>query len=70
MLKIKTSYFFLCIRPLPDIDTLLQEWSPDVEDALKEEGIPPAELDCDLSTYVDIACGSVYILCSDHSFQC
>lgn len=45
-------------RPLPDIDTLLQEWSPDVEDVLREEGIPPAELDCDLSTYVDVACGN------------
>nr|SVE93316.1 EOG090X0FP3 [Moina brachiata] len=50
-------------KPLPDIDTLLQEWSPDVEDVLREEGVPPAELDCDLSTYVDIACEINFYRC-------
>nr|SVE73877.1 EOG090X0FP3 [Daphnia atkinsoni] len=43
-------------KPLPDIDTLLQEWNPDVEDILIEEKILPANLNCDLLFYTDLAC--------------
>lgn len=43
-------------KPMPDIDYLMQEWPPEVEEMLKECGIPTAEFDCDLSTYVDICC--------------
>ncbi|XP_059081846.1 intraflagellar transport protein 46 homolog [Tigriopus californicus] len=44
-------------KPMPDIDFLMQEWPPEMEEMLKETGIPTAELDCDLATYVDISCG-------------
>ncbi|XP_057378481.1 intraflagellar transport protein 46 homolog isoform X1 [Daphnia carinata] len=44
-------------KPLPDIDTLLQEWNPDVEDILSEDKILPANLNCDLNFYTDVACG-------------
>ncbi|XP_073987630.1 intraflagellar transport 46 isoform X2 [Rhodnius prolixus] len=41
-------------RPMPDIDTLMQEWPPDFEQKLNEVGLPLEELDVDLLTYVDI----------------
>nr|SVE71368.1 EOG090X0FP3 [Daphnia similis] len=44
-------------KPLPDIDALLQEWNPDVEDILSEDKILPSNLNCDLSFYTDVACG-------------
>nr|SVE94557.1 EOG090X0FP3 [Simocephalus serrulatus] len=45
-------------KSLPDIDTLLQEWNPEVEEVLGEESaVLPPNLDCDLSSYIDIACG-------------
>nr|SVE87072.1 EOG090X0FP3 [Daphnia similis] len=43
-------------KPLPDIDALLQEWNPDVEDLLSEDKILPSNLNCDLSFYIDVAC--------------
>nr|SVE90203.1 EOG090X0FP3 [Daphnia sinensis] len=43
-------------KPLPDIDALLQEWNPDVEDILSEDKILPSNLNCDLSFYIDVAC--------------
>nr|SVE74500.1 EOG090X0FP3 [Daphnia barbata] len=45
-------------KPLPDIDTLLQEWNPDVEEILSEDTILPSNLNCDLLTYIDLACVS------------
>lgn len=39
---------------MPDIDQLMQEWSSDVEQAIAEVGIPPEDLDCDLTSYIDI----------------
>ena len=39
---------------MPDIDKLMQEWPPEFEELLKEVDLPTADLDCDLSTYVDI----------------
>nr|SVE75446.1 EOG090X0FP3 [Daphnia dolichocephala] len=42
-------------KPLPDIDTLLQEWNPDVEEVLSEDIILPSNLNCDLLTYIDLA---------------
>jgi len=41
---------------MPDIDSLIQEWPPQLEDLLKNISLPSSELDCDLSTYVDIVC--------------
>lgn len=43
-------------KNMPDIDTLMQEWHPSLEEMLKEVGLPTAELECDLSQYVDIVC--------------
>ncbi|CAL8122602.1 unnamed protein product [Orchesella dallaii] len=43
-------------KPMPDIDLLIQEWPPQVEELLKNISLPSAELDCDLATYVDIVC--------------
>nr|SVE76079.1 EOG090X0FP3 [Daphnia hispanica] len=43
-------------KPLPDIDTLLQEWNPDVEDVLCEDKILPSNLNCDLLSFIDLAC--------------
>ncbi len=49
--------FSFANRPLPDIDTLLQEWSAEVEDILSEDTLLPSDLDCDLTDYIDVACG-------------
>jgi hypothetical protein len=48
-------------RPMPDIDSLMQEWPADVEQQLRETGLPIVDLDCDLPQYVDIVC-SKYIM--------
>ena len=53
MCKVKLSHEMnLCITKL--IKT--QEWPPQVEDILRETGIPTADFECDVSTYVDIIC--------------
>ena len=44
-------------KPMPDIDWLMQEWPPQVEEVLKETGIPTADFECDVASYVDIICG-------------
>ncbi|KAG8234188.1 hypothetical protein J437_LFUL007348 [Ladona fulva] len=43
-------------RPMPTTDSLMQEWPADFEEELKKFEIPPADLDCNLSHYVDIIC--------------
>ncbi|XP_069732401.1 intraflagellar transport protein 46 homolog isoform X2 [Phaenicophaeus curvirostris] len=43
-------------RPMPDIETLMQEWSPEFEELLGKVGLPTAELDCALADYVDLIC--------------
>ncbi|CAF2395189.1 unnamed protein product [Rotaria sp. Silwood2] len=43
-------------KPMPDIDSLMQEWPAQFEELLKETSVPPAEADIDLATYADIAC--------------
>ncbi|CAF3780686.1 unnamed protein product [Rotaria magnacalcarata] len=43
-------------KPMPDIDSLMQEWPVQFEELLKETSVPPADVDTDLATYVDIAC--------------
>ncbi|CAH2319532.1 intraflagellar transport 46 homolog isoform X2 [Pelobates cultripes] len=42
---------------MPDIDTLMQEWPPEFEELLGKVGLPTADLDCDLPTYIDVICG-------------
>lgn len=46
---------------MPEVDTLMQEWPTNVEQQLQQLGVPPADLDCDLSTYVDIICGELFV---------
>ncbi|XP_071883767.1 intraflagellar transport protein 46 homolog isoform X2 [Anas platyrhynchos] len=43
-------------RPMPDIETLMQEWSPEFEELLGKVGLPTAEMNCDLAEYVDMIC--------------
>ncbi|XP_017297614.1 intraflagellar transport protein 46 homolog isoform X2 [Kryptolebias marmoratus] len=43
-------------RPVPDIDSLMQEWAAELEDLLGRLQLPPARLDCSLSQYADIIC--------------
>jgi intraflagellar transport protein 46 len=43
-------------KQMPDIDSLMQEWPANVEQQLRETGLPIADLDCDLPQYVDIIC--------------
>lgn len=42
---------------MPDIDSLMQEWPPEVEVALQDQGLPPPDLDCSLESYIDMLCG-------------
>nr|CAD7453184.1 unnamed protein product [Timema tahoe] len=43
-------------RSMPDIDGLMQEWPSDLEQQLREVGLPTDDLDCDLPSFVDIIC--------------
>ncbi|XP_030648926.1 intraflagellar transport protein 46 homolog isoform X2 [Chanos chanos] len=44
-------------RPMPDIDTLMQEWPPEFEELLGKISLPTADINCDLAEYIDIICG-------------
>ncbi|GBM47088.1 Intraflagellar transport protein 46 [Araneus ventricosus] len=44
-------------RNMPDIETLMQEWPPEFEEALNQFGIPSAEMDSSLEEYVELICG-------------
>ena len=41
---------------MPEIDYLMQEWPPEVENSLKRLKLPSADLDCTLQAYSDIVC--------------
>ncbi|XP_072469163.1 intraflagellar transport protein 46 homolog isoform X2 [Notamacropus eugenii] len=43
-------------RPMPDIDTLMQEWSPEFEELLGKVSLPTADIDCSLAEYIDMIC--------------
>lgn len=43
-------------RPMPDIDNLMEQWPPQVEDKLNELQLELSRLDCDLPQLVDIVC--------------
>ncbi|XP_029139353.1 intraflagellar transport protein 46 homolog [Protobothrops mucrosquamatus] len=43
-------------RPMPDIDTLMQEWTPEFEELLGKVSLPTAEVNCSLAEYTDIIC--------------
>uniref|UniRef100_A0A671N5E7 Intraflagellar transport protein 46 homolog n=1 Tax=Sinocyclocheilus anshuiensis TaxID=1608454 RepID=A0A671N5E7_9TELE len=48
-------------RPMPDIDSLMQEWPPEFEELLGKVNLPTADIDCDLAEYVDIMCGKLQV---------
>ncbi|CAN2387919.1 intraciliary transport [Pristimantis euphronides] len=41
-------------RPMPEVETLMQEWPSEFEERLGKISLPTAELDCDLPTYIDM----------------
>ncbi|XP_066495550.1 intraflagellar transport protein 46 homolog isoform X2 [Tiliqua scincoides] len=43
-------------RPMPDIDTLMQEWSPEFEELLGKVSLPTAEINSSLAEYADLIC--------------
>ncbi|XP_057302376.1 intraflagellar transport protein 46 homolog isoform X2 [Hydractinia symbiolongicarpus] len=43
-------------KNMPDIETLMQEWPPEFEEMLKNVNLPSADLDCELTEYIDIIC--------------
>lgn len=43
-------------KTMPNIDSLMQVWSPEFEELLKEVSLPSPELNVDLNTYTDIIC--------------
>ncbi|XP_070785550.1 intraflagellar transport protein 46 homolog isoform X2 [Enoplosus armatus] len=44
-------------RPMPDIDSLMQEWPAELEELLGRLQLPPARLHCSLAQYTDAICG-------------
>lgn len=59
--KSKHSSAFNYSNPMPDIDTLMQEWPDDVEKQLSSVEALGKDLDCDLLTMVDLVCSLVDI---------
>ena len=43
---------------MPDLESLMQEWPPQVEAALSKVQLPSADLDVSLAQYTDIVCGA------------
>lgn len=43
-------------KNMPDIDTLMQEWPPDLEELLNKVSLPSADMDCSLDDYVKVIC--------------
>ncbi|XP_006642340.2 intraflagellar transport protein 46 homolog isoform X1 [Lepisosteus oculatus] len=43
-------------RPMPDIDSLMQEWPPEFEELLGKVSLPTADINCDLGEYIDMIC--------------
>ncbi|XP_066462232.1 intraflagellar transport protein 46 homolog isoform X2 [Eleutherodactylus coqui] len=41
-------------RPMPEVETLMQEWPSEFEERLGKINLPTAELDSDLPTYIDM----------------
>uniref|UniRef100_A0A673Y1Q0 Intraflagellar transport protein 46 homolog n=1 Tax=Salmo trutta TaxID=8032 RepID=A0A673Y1Q0_SALTR len=44
-------------RSMPDIDTLMQEWPPEFEELLGKVSLPTADINCDLTEYIEVICG-------------
>ncbi|XP_028998823.1 intraflagellar transport protein 46 homolog [Betta splendens] len=43
-------------RPMPDIDSLMQEWPAELEEQLGRLQLPPGRLGCSLADYTDVVC--------------
>ncbi|XP_078464158.1 intraflagellar transport protein 46 homolog isoform X2 [Lampetra fluviatilis] len=43
-------------KPMPDIESLMQEWPPEFEELLSKVSLPSADVSCDLPQYVDLVC--------------
>ncbi|KZC11810.1 PREDICTED: intraflagellar transport protein 46 homolog [Dufourea novaeangliae] len=54
-------------KPMPDIDSLLQQWPPEIEEKLNEMELDFGQLDCDLSRLVDIICNLLDIPADENS---
>ncbi|XP_034936114.1 intraflagellar transport protein 46 homolog [Chelonus insularis] len=48
-------------QPMPDIDTLLQQWPTDIEDKLKSDQLDLIQENSDLTQFVDNICSLVHI---------
>ena len=44
------------LKPMPDIDSLMAEWPMAVETLLSTSGLPNADFECDVLTFVDLVC--------------
>ena len=45
-------------KPMPDVEKLMQEWPPEFEELLNTINLPSADLECELTEYIDIVCGN------------
>ncbi|XP_029037441.1 intraflagellar transport protein 46 homolog [Osmia bicornis bicornis] len=43
-------------KPMPDIDSLLQQWPTEVEEKLNEAELDFTQLDCELPELIDVIC--------------
>ncbi|XP_048471480.1 intraflagellar transport protein 46 homolog isoform X1 [Rhincodon typus] len=43
-------------KPMPDIEALMQEWPPEFEELLGKVSLPTAEVNCELTQYIDMIC--------------
>ncbi|KAK6467924.1 intraflagellar transport protein 46-like protein [Huso huso] len=57
-------------KPMPDIDTLMQEWPPEFEELLGKVSLPTAEINCDLGEYIDMICAVLDIPVYKNRIQC
>lgn len=45
------------VRPMPDVERLMQEWPPEFEELLKSVPLPGPDLDLSLDDYARVVCG-------------
>lgn len=44
------------VKPMPDIEQLMQVWPDDFEKVLQQSALPSPELDLDIETYAKVVC--------------
>ena len=44
-------------KNMPDIETLMQEWAPEMEDAFNQIALPGSDIDLPLGEYAKMVCG-------------